>query len=254
MRGNQHTELASAVTPQRFDAALFDLDGVLTDTARIHAACWKRMFDGFLRRHAAATGTPFRPFDASDYRLFVDGRPRFEGVREFLASRGIELPQGRPDAPPDEESVCGLGNRKNDLVREAIRAEGVTPYRGSVAWVEHLRAAGLRCAVVSSSGNCQEVLRVAGIEGLFDARVDGRVAREMGLRGKPDPETFLEAARRLGVGPERAVVIEDALSGVRAGRAGGFGLVVGVARHDDPDELLAAGADLVVRDLAELLP
>lgn len=241
--------------PQRFDAVLFDLDGVLTDTAGIHASCWKRMFDDFLREYAERTGSPFRPFEiASDYRLHVDGKPRFDGVRDFLRARGIDLPEGRPDSPPDEESLWGLANRKNEMVHDVIEKEGVTPYAGSVAWVHHLRASGLRTAVVSSSSNCQTVLRAAALEELFDLWVDGRVAQELSLRGKPHPETFLEASRRLGVDPKRAVVVEDALSGVQAGVDGGFGLVIGVARKGDADDLARQGAHLVVADLGELVP
>lgn len=236
-----------------YDAVLFDLDGVLTDTAQLHAACWKRMFDDFLRRHAERTQRPFQPFEiASDYRLYVDGKPRFDGARDFLRSRDIDLPGGRPDSPPDEESVCGLANRKNAMVNDAIQEGGVETYPDSIEWVRKLRASGIRTAVVSSSSNCEAVLRAAGIEDLFDVRVDGRVAQELSLRGKPHPETFLEAARRLGVEPKRAVVVEDALSGVQAGRDGGFGLVIGIARKGDADELARRGADLVVEDLREL--
>jgi beta-phosphoglucomutase family hydrolase len=243
------------IDPTHFDAVLFDLDGVLTDTARIHAHCWKRTFDDFLRQRAERTGAPFRPFEiASDYRLHVDGKPRFDGVRDFLRARGISLPEGRPDSPPEEPSICGLGNRKNALVEAAIREQGVDVYPGSIAWVRHLRGQGIRTGVVSSSANCQAVLHAAGIEDLFDVRVDGGVARQLSLRGKPHPETFLEAARRLAMPPERVAVVEDALSGVQAGRAGNFGLVIGVARKDDAEELAREGADLVVHDLGELLP
>ncbi|MFQ5876386.1 MAG: HAD family hydrolase [Acidobacteriota bacterium] len=243
------------VSRDRFDAVLLDLDGVLTATARMHAACWKAMFDAFLSRRAAARGEPFEPFDAqSDYRLYVDGRPRYEGVRSFLESRSIGLPHGDPADPPDAETICGLGNRKNDLVREAIASGGVEVYDDSVAWVRRLRDAGIRTAVVSSSRNCEAILRAAGIAGLFDLRLDGEEAARRRLAGKPAPDTFLEAARRLGVEPRRAVVVEDAISGVRAGRAGGFGLVIGLARQGDAEALRRAGADLVVRELGELLP
>jgi beta-phosphoglucomutase family hydrolase len=243
------------VTPDRFDAVLFDLDGVLTSTAKIHAGCWKRMFDDFLRSHARRTGEPFRPFEVeTDYKLYVDGRPRYDGVRTFLASRGITLPEGTPDAPPGEESVCGLGIRKDQAVKEAIRAGGVEAYAGSVAWVRWLRDRGLKTAVVSSSRNCADVLRAAGIDALFDARVDGEVIDRLGLPGKPAPDAFLRAAELVGVPPGRAVVVEDALAGVRAGRVGGFGLVVGVDRGGQRDALLHNGADLVVADLSELIP
>ncbi len=239
-----------SVASERFDAVLFDLDGVLTDTARIHAACWKTTFDDFLRRRAAVRGEEFRPFDVeTDYRPYVDGKPRFDGVRDFLHSRGIELPEGEPDASPDEESVCGIGNHKNRMVNQSIRTQGVEPYPESIAWLRRVRAAGLKTAVVSSSSNCQEVLQATKIEDLFDYRMDGKVAARLGLPGKPAPDTFLRAARELGAAPERAVVVEDAIAGVQAGRAGGFGLVIGLASHASPEELQANGADLVVRDL-----
>jgi alpha,alpha-trehalase len=246
--------LQATITVDRFDAVLFDLDGVLTDTARIHAGCWKAMFDAFLRERAQATGEDFRAFEiATDYRLYVDGKPRFDGVRDFLASRGIALPEGAPDAAPGEESVCGLGNRKNELVNVAIAEQGVDAYPGSVALVRRLRDEGVKTAVVSSSTNCETVLVAAKIADLFDTRVDGAVAARLGLPGKPAPDTFLEAARRLGVEPGRAVVVEDAIAGVESGRAGHFGLVVGVARKDDVEALRESGADVVVHDLAELV-
>ena len=246
--------MQAAITAERFDAVLFDLDGVLTDTARIHAGCWKVMFDDFLRERAEAAGGDFRAFDiGTDYRLYVDGKPRFDGVRDFLASRGIPLPEGAPDAAPGEESVCGLGNRKNEMVNAAIAEQGVEAYPGSVALVRRLRDEGIKTAVVSSSTNCETVLVAAKIADLFDARIDGEVAARLGLPGKPAPDTFLEAARRLGVEPGRAVVVEDAISGVESGRAGRFGLVVGVARKDDAEALRKSGADVVVYDLAELV-
>lgn len=249
------SQASGALDRERFDAVLFDLDGVLTDTARIHAAAWKQMFDSFLKRRAERTGEPFQPFDiASDYARQVDGKPRYDGVRDFLHSRGIELAEGAADDPPDRESVCGLGNRKDELVKDAIAAGRVEPYPGSVALVRRLCEQGVRTAVVSSSANCAAVLAAAKIDHLFEVRVDGETIPRLGLAGKPAPDTFLEAARELGVEPARAVVVEDALSGVEAGRAGGFGLVVGVARKDDAEALRAHGADLVVRDLAELLP
>lgn len=242
------------VTRERFDAVLFDLDGVLTDTARVHAASWKRTFDAYLEQRERERGERHEPFDRErDYYRHVDGKPRYDGVRDFLRSRGIELPEGSPDDPPEAETVCGIGNRKNALIREAIAETGVDVYESSLRWLRRLRERGLRTAVVSSSANCRAVLEAAGLEGLFDARVDGEVAAERGLAGKPEPDYFLEAARELGVSPERAVVVEDARSGVRAGRAGGFGLVLGVARSVDPQTLRSAGADRVVRDLGELL-
>ncbi len=243
-----------AITADRFDAVLFDLDGVLTDTARIHAGCWKAMFDAFLRERAQTAGEDLRPFEiGTDYRLHVDGKPRFDGVRDFLASRGIALPEGAPDAAAGEESVCGLGNRKNEMVNVAIAEQGVEAYPGSVALVRRLRDEGIKTAVVSSSTNCETVLVAAKIADLFETRVDGEVAARLGLPGKPAPDTYLEAARRLGVEPERAVVVEDAIVGVQSGRAGRFGLVVGVARKDDADALRESGADVVVNDLAELV-
>jgi alpha,alpha-trehalase len=237
-----------------FGAVLFDLDGVLTDTARVHAASWKKMFDAFLRQRAAATGEPLAPFEMDDYALYVDGRPRYDGVRGFLKSRGIELPEGSADDPPDRETVCGLGNRKNEMVTELINSVGVDAYPGSVALVRYARDHGLRTAVVSASANCAAVLEEAKIADLFEARVDGIVLKERHLRGKPEPDSFLEAARQLGVEPGRAVVVEDAISGVQAGHAGAFGLVVGVSRKSDEVALAENGADVVVHDLAELIP
>jgi beta-phosphoglucomutase family hydrolase len=239
---------------ERYDAVLFDLDGVLTSTAEIHAAAWKRMFDDYLRRQAAARGEPFREFDiGSDYRLYVDGRPRYEGVKQFLESRGIELPRGTPESPEDEESVCGLGNQKDRLVHEQIEAGRVKSFPGSVAFLRLVRERGMRTAVVTSSRNCSLVLAAAKLEGLFDTQVDGRTIDEERLAGKPAPDSFLRAAERLGVVPARALVVEDAISGVLAGRAGEFGLVIGVDRHGDADALCRNGAHVVVSDLGELV-
>jgi beta-phosphoglucomutase family hydrolase len=238
-----------------FDAVLFDLDGVLTSTARIHAECWRSMFDDFLRKRADRNRQSFTPFDIeSDYRRYVDGKPRYEGVRSFLESRSITLPYGSPTDDPATESVCGLGNRKDELVKQAIAAGEVEAYPGSVALVRKLRERKMLMAVVSSSNNCEEVLEAAGLTDFFAARVDGIVATENGLRGKPAPDTFLHAVHALDVSPERAVVVEDALAGVEAGRAGGFGLVVGVDRDDVDAALRQHGADIVVTDLAELIP
>ena len=240
--------------PGRIRACLFDLDGVLTQTARVHAAAWQEMFDAFLRERAARTREPFVPFDpVADYTAYVDGKPRYDGVRSFLDARGIELPEGAPDDPPDRESVCGLGNRKNELVLEMIRADGVDPYPGSVRYLEAAVKAGLRRAVVSSSTNCRDVLEAAGIEGYLEERVDGVVAEREHLKGKPAPDTFLAGARALGVPPSEAAVFEDALAGVEAGRAGSFGFVVGVDRVGQADQLEEHGAGVVVQDLAELL-
>jgi beta-phosphoglucomutase family hydrolase len=240
--------------PDGVRACLFDLDGVLTQTAKVHAAAWKEMFDGFLRTRAEKVGETFRPFDpVSDYDEYVDGKPRYDGVRSFLAARGIDLPQGEESDPPAAETVHGLGNHKNEIVLRMIHDQGVEAYDGSVRYVRAARDAGLKRAVVSSSANCREVLVAAGIEELFEQRIDGLVAERDHLEGKPAPDTFLAGARALEVGPEQAAVFEDALAGVAAGRAGGFACVVGVDRVGQADELRAHGADLVVSDLAELL-
>ena len=233
---------------------LFDLDGVLTQTAKQHAAAWKLMFDEFLARRAQDTGEPFTPFDSgADYDTYVDGKPRLAGTQSFLASRHIELPTGTPQDPPGAPTRHGLSNRKNDLVLELIRTQGVAVYPGSVRYLHAARDAGFPCAVVTSSANAEQVLTSAGLSELFDARVDGLVALREGLAGKPAPDTYLAGARLLGVPPDAAVVFEDALAGVAAGRAGQFGYVVGVDRVGQADALRAHGADVVVRDLAELM-
>ncbi|MFF8969984.1 beta-phosphoglucomutase family hydrolase [Streptomyces sp. NPDC014995] len=236
--------------PDTIQACLFDLDGVVTRTAVVHAAAWKETFDAFLRERE---GEGFRPFDtAGDYDEYVDGRPRADGVRTFLASRGIRLPEGGPGDPPDAGTVHGLGNRKNDLLLEKIRTQGVEAYEGTLRYLAAVRARGLRTAIVSSSANTRDVLRSIGAEDLFEVRIDGVVAAERGLPGKPHPDTFLAAARDLGVEPSRAAVFEDALAGMDAGRAGHFGYVVGVDRVGQTDALYAHGADVVVKDLADL--
>ena len=248
------TSLQSRITPDRFDAVLFDLDGVLTDTAKIHAACWKKMFDEFLRKQTAHSGEPFRPFDStSDYQRYVDGKLRLDGVRSFLTARGIHLPEGDTSDPADRDTVNGLGKRKNAMVQETLAVEGVDVYAGSIDFVRRIRRAGLRTAIVSASRNCSAILAAAGITDLFEVRIDGEVAAQLHLAGKPAPDTFLAAARQLGVEPTRAVVVEDAVSGVQAGKAGQFGLVVGVARKGDANALQDNGADIVVADLSELL-
>ncbi len=240
--------------PDGIRACLFDLDGVLTQTAKLHAAAWKEMFDAFLRTRAEQGGESFVPFDSRhDYDAYVDGLPRYDGVRSFLASRRINLPEGEPGDPPGAETIIGLGNRKNELVLQMIRTQGVETYDGSIRYVRAVRNAGLSCAVVSSSANCRDVLAAAGIDDLFDVRVDGVVLEREHLKGKPAPDTFLFAARALGVDPEHAAVFEDALAGVAAGRAGRFGFVVGVDRVGQADALHEHGADVVVRDLSELL-
>ena len=241
------------VYPGEYSAWLFDLDGVITDTASVHAAAWKRTFDRYLREVSEREGEPFEPFEINpDYFRYVDGKPRYDGVDSFLRSRGIALEWGNPNDPPARETVCGLGNSKNAMFNEVLRFRGVQVFGSSVALIRGLRSMGRRVAVVTFSKNCDAVLEAAGIQNLFDARVDGNASTEKKLAGKPAPETYEEAARMLGVPPERAVVIEDAISGVQAGRAGGFGLVIGVARGDDPEVLRESGADIVVRDLVEL--
>ena len=240
--------------PDGVRACLFDLDGVLTKTAVVHAAAWKEMFDAYLHERAARSGEQFVPFDpVADYDEYVDGKPRYEGVQSFLASRGIELPRGTPDDPSGAETIDGLGNRKNELVLRLIREKGVEPYEGSVRYVKAARDAGLHRAVVSSSTNCRDVLVAAGIEDLFEVRIDGVVAEREHLRGKPAPDTFLAGARELGVAHGEAAVFEDALAGVAAGSAGDFSCVVGVDRVGQADALREHGADVVVQDLGELL-
>jgi beta-phosphoglucomutase family hydrolase len=243
-----------ATLPAAIRACLFDLDGVLTKTAKLHAQAWKQMFDDYLRDRARSHGEPYAPFDIDhDYKEYVDGMPRYDGVRSFLASRGITMPAGDPADAPSVETVAGLGNRKNELVLELIEKRGVETYPGAVDLVRAVRDRGLATAVVSSSANCRAVLRAAGIEALFDVRVDGLTLSRLHLRGKPAPDAFLAAARELGVEPTRAAVFEDAPAGVAAGHAGGFGFVVGVDRVGRPEELRAEGADVVLSSLADLV-
>lgn len=240
--------------PEGVRACLFDLDGVLTDTASVHTRAWQVMFDEYLADRAARTGEPFVPFDPQhDYLRFVDGRKRDDGVAAFLASRGIDLPAGTADDPPDTETVHGLGNRKNEAFNATLDRDGVAVFEGSRAYLQAVRAAGLPTAVVSASANAGHVLAVTGLDVFIDARVDGVTLRAESLPGKPAPDSFLRAAQLLGVTPAQAAVYEDAQAGVAAGRAGGFGLVVGVDRTGQRAQLLAAGADVVVDDLAELL-
>lgn len=242
------------INRDQYDAVLFDLDGVVTDTASIHATCWKQMFDQYLRNRAGNRGEAFRPFElATDYRLYVDGKPRFDGVRDFLASRGIHLPEGNPEDPTDVETVCGLGNRKNDLVNLVIADVGVDPYDGTVRFIHQLRRNGFKIAVVTSSQNCTSVLKAAKLDDLFEVQVDGNTIHAQRLAGKPAPDTFLMAAKLLGCEPERTVVIEDAISGVQAGANGRFGLVIGIARKGNAEELKHHGAHLIVDDLGELV-
>lgn len=237
------------IRTDRFDAVIFDLDGVITDTASVHRAAWKQMFDPWLARRGPRDGEDHRPFSDEDYYRDVDGKPRYDGVGSFLASRGISLACGRPRDPPTAETVCGLGNRKDELFLASLRDEGVAPFPSSIELLRRLRAAGSRTAIISASRNCVQVLEAAGIADLFDARVDGVDGDSLGLPGKPDPAVFLEAARRLGVDPGRAAVVEDALAGVEAGRRGQFALVIGIDRGGHGEELRARGADAVVGDL-----
>jgi beta-phosphoglucomutase family hydrolase len=240
--------------PEQIRACLFDLDGVLTDTARVHAAAWKEMFDAYLQARADRTHEPYVPFDpVADYDAYVDGKPRADGVRSFLAARGIVLPEGHADDPHAVETVHGLGNRKNEIVLRLLQTGGVEAYPGSLRYLRSAGAAGLRRAVVSSSQNTHAVLAAVGIEGDFDVCVDGVVAERDGLPGKPAPDTYLAAAHALGIQPSQAAVFEDALAGVEAGRAGRFGYVVGVDRVGQAAALRQHGADVVVTDLAELL-
>jgi beta-phosphoglucomutase family hydrolase len=240
--------------PPQVTACLFDLDGVLTQTALVHNAAWKQTFDTFLQTWSAQHGQEFVPFDSgADYHLYVDGRPRADGVRTFLTSRGITLPEGRPDDGPDQLTANGVGNKKNDLVLQKIKEGAVQVYDGSVEYLRAAKAAGLRRAVVSASANCKDVLEAAGITDLLEVRVDGIVAREQNLPGKPAPDTFLYAAKLLGLPPESCAVYEDALAGVAAGHAGKFGITIGVDRVGQSAALLENGADIVVSDLSELL-
>lgn len=241
------------VSKADFDAVIFDLDGVVTRTASVHARAWKRAFDEFLARWKWGNGGSHPPFDIeTDYPQYVDGKPRYDGVRDFLASRGIELPEGDPTDGPDVETVCGLGNRKNELYNEQLEEGGVEIFEDTVSQIRAWREMGLRTAIVSSSKNCAAVLQVAGLSDLFDVRVDGVESARLGLNGKPAPDIFLMATKLLGVEPARSIVFEDAVSGVQAGRAGGFGWVIGVDRGGAREALLANGADTVVSDLRDV--
>ena len=236
------------------DAVIFDLDGVITDTASVHTHAWKRLFDDVLRDRAEATGAPFAEFTEQDYLDHVDGKPRYDGVRSFLASRGLDLPEGTPDDAPETDTICGLGNRKNRHFREILEADGPQVFASSVTLVDALRAAGVRTGCVSSSKNCRFVLGTVGLLDHFDEILDGNDAAERGLPGKPAPDTYLDAARRLGTIPERCVMVEDAISGVASGAAGAFAHVVGVDRGAGHEALYDNGATIVVDDLADLLP
>ena len=237
----------------RYDAAILDMDGVITQTATLHAQAWKRMFDAYLQSRSGSADQDYEPFDSdTDYRTYVDGKPRYDGVRSFLQARGIDLPEGNPNDPPERETVYGLGNRKNEVFHEVLRQEGVAVYEDTIEQIGQWKQRGLKVAVISSSRNCTEILQTAGVLELFDTKVDGNDIDRLQLPGKPAPDMFLRAAEVLGVAPERAFVVEDAISGVQAGRAGGFGLVVGVARAQEGEDLRQHGADRVVHDLREL--
>ena len=238
-----------------FDAVILDLDGVVTDTARVHAAAWKSLFDGYLRRRAIKYKEDYRPFILErDYLTYLDGKPRYDGVCSFLRARSIGLTYGDPSDGPDVETICGLGNRKDRIFADVLRQEGVRVFDSTIRLVRELDAAGVRRAIASSSKNCQLMLEIAGIEGLFEARVDGVVSARLGLRGKPVPDIFLKCAELLSVSPDRSVIVEDAISGVQAGRSGGFGLVIGVDRTGLGDTLRENGADIVVPDLLNVKP
>lgn len=246
---------ASAVSIARtqFDAVVFDLDGVVTQTSLVHAAAWKALFDSYLKTRAAHEGRDFVSFDEkTDYRKYVDGKPRYDGVRDFLASRGVELPWGDPADPPELETVCGLGNRKNLFFNAEVREHGVKTYESTVALLRALRADHLKTGLISSSKNTSMIIQVTGLGDLFDVQVDGVMAEQLGLPGKPDPAVYLEATKRLGVDPARTAVVEDALSGVEAGHRGGFRLVIGVDRLGQAEALREHGADVVVDDLAQV--
>jgi trehalose 6-phosphate phosphatase len=244
--------LPVTISKSDFDAVIFDLDGVVTRTATVHAAAWKRLFDEYLEERAAREDKPFQPFDAdSDYRRHVDGKPRYDGVVSFLQSRGISLAYGDPGDPPEKETVCALGNRKNRYFTQHLAEHGVDVYESTVGLIRDLRVRGMKTAIFSASKNCRDVLAAADASELFDARVDGVDADELGLPGKPDPAVLLEAARRLDVAPGRAVIVEDAIAGVQAGRAGGFGLVIGVNRSGESGVLRENGADVEITDLEE---
>jgi alpha,alpha-trehalase len=241
------------MTVNQYAAAILDMDGVITQTATLHAQAWKCTFDAFLQGREGVTGQDYEPFDSdTDYRAYVDGKPRYDGVRSFLQARGIDLPEGDPSDPPERETVCGIGNRKNEVFHDVLSQEGVAVYDDTIEQIHYWKQHGLKVAVISSSRNCTEILQTAGVLELFDTKVDGNDTEHLQLPGKPAPDIFLRAAEVLNVAPERAIVVEDAIAGVQAGRAGGFGLVVGVARGHEGDDLLQHGADRVVHNLREL--
>jgi beta-phosphoglucomutase family hydrolase len=235
-----------------FDAVIFDMDGVITKTAVVHSLAWKRTFDEYLRHREKKRREPFREFTQGDYLSFVDGRPRFGGVDSFLRSRGIDAPFGDPNDDPGKETVCGLGNRKNEIFNRVLEEDGVEVYDSTVQLIHQLLHSGVKVGVATSSKNCVRVLEKAGILGMFETRVDGVVSAKLGLKGKPEPDIFARACDDMGVGHDRAVIIEDAVSGVQAGAKGHFGLVLGIGREDNADELRRNGADVVVSDLSEV--
>lgn len=239
---------------EKFKAVLFDLDGVLTSTEKTHSVCWKKMFDEFLQERSTETGEDFVPFDLGrDYLKYVDGKPRYQGVRDFLTARCINLPEGTPKSPPSEKSIMGLGNKKNKLFNEVVERDGVEVYESSLELVKYLNNKGIKMGVVSSSRNCRQILSASKMDSFFKVVVDGITSAELGLEGKPEPDTFLQASRQLGVNPQHAAVIEDAISGVIAGKNSEFGLVIGIARKGNFNELRENGADIVVSDLAEVV-
>ena len=242
-----------AISPRQFDAVLFDLDGVVAKTAAVHANAWKQLFDEFLEARNKTENKSFSPFDVDkDYRKYVDGKPRYEGVKSLLESRGIDIPYGSPGDPPDKETICGLGNRKNRYFHEHLQKEGVEVYASTIDLIHQLHEVEIKTAIISSSKNCSAVLKQAGITHLFAARVDGTDLDKLDLAGKPAPDVFVEAARRLGVVRERSIIVEDALSGVEAGKRGGFGCTLGVDRAGHAKALKEHGADVVVNDLSEV--
>lgn len=252
MRSSRAGSPTVEISRRKLDSVIFDMDGVVTRTATLHAAAWKQLFDSFLESSSDQTG-PLRPFDIEeDYRQYVDGKPRYDGVSSFLASRNISLPYGNPEDPLTAETVCGLGNRKDAIFHEELRRRGVAVFDSTIWLIRRMRDAGLRTGIFSASRNAKAILSAAGILDVFDARVDGVDAGKLGLPGKPDPATLLELVRRLGTAPGRTAVVEDAIAGVQAGRAGDFALVIGVNRSEPPGTLLANGADVEVNDLSEV--
>jgi len=248
------TEGKVEIDLKTLDGVIFDMDGVITDTAITHAKAWKQLFDEYLQKHAREQYEPFVPFDINkDYRLYVDGKPRYDGVKSFLESRGISLPQGQITDDIEKETVCGLGNRKNKYFTQQLNEEGVRIFDSSVTLIRQLKKEGIKTAVISASRNAEDVLRAGGVLDLFDAKVDGVDSDNLGLKGKPEPDIFLEAASELGVDPGRSAIVEDSIAGVEAGRKGKFKLIIGVDRAGHGSELKKQGADIVVNDLAELL-